>query len=179
MSTRKLVYTDRYLEFCKSHDGSGEGTHHIILRADGGLDEGNTCHLSVEDHKRAHEILYEDNPGNQLAQQAYSVTRGLGHPLDEDAREKIRVAHVGTTHDVSEETKMNISRSLTGRSLSEEHKQSTSEGIREKWKDQNYKDRVTEGLLNRKNKLWSRVCRKCDKEFLSNSCNARYCEDCK
>lgn len=175
----RVWYSERYISFCKDHDGSGRGNHHVILRADGGTDESNIVHLSIEDHKRAHEILYEDNPGNKLAQQAYSVTRGLGHPLDKSARDKIRVAHLGTTHEVSDETKDKISAALIGRPLSESHKKATSDGVTSRWKDDNYREKVTTSLLNRKNKLWSRVCRICGNEFTTNACNARYCNNCR
>ena len=137
----KLYYSSRYLSFCRDHDGSGEGEHHVILRADGGGDGDNIVHLSVEDHKRAHEILYEENVENRLAQQAYSVTRGLGHPLDEVARDKIRQAHLGRTYDMPDYQRDHIAASLRGRSLSEEHKRATSDGVKELWKDPEYREK--------------------------------------
>lgn len=185
LENRILWYSPRYLEFCYANDGSGLGTHHIVLSKDGGTDDSfNIVHLSVENHKRAHEIMWEDNQNGsrearQLAQRAYSVTRGLGHPSTEEGRCKMRLAKLGKPHYQSQETKQNISKSLTGRKLSEEHKMATSKGVKRLWENQEYRDKVSKSLKNRSNKLWDRVCRRCGANFQSHACNARYCDDCR
>ena len=171
-----LNYSSRYLSFCREKDGSGRGNHHVILRADGGLDGDNIVHLSVEDHKRAHEILYEDNPGNRLAQQAYSVTRGLGHPLDEVARDKIRKVHTGRTYDMPDYQREHISASLRGKTLSEEHKRATSNGIKELWKDPEYREKQ---LNARESRVYHHRCKSCDKEFISTAMATKYCDECR
>lgn len=174
-----LDYTLRYLNFCKEHDGSGTGIHHIVLRADGGTDEDNIVHLSVEDHKLAHEILYQDNLGVRLAQQAYSVTRGLGHPSTEEGRAKMRKAKLGKLHYQSQETKQNISKALTGKPLSEEHKRATARSVSKLWENSEYRESIVRSLRNRKNKIYHRVCKVCGLEFTTHACNAQYCENCK
>lgn len=172
-----LCYSPRYLRFCEQRDGSGTGTHHIILQADGGTDDSsNLCHLSVDDHKRAHEILYEDNPGNQLAQRAYSVTRGLGHPLDETTRDKIRQAHIGKPHYQSRETKQKISEALTGKPLSDEHKKSVSVTVKNLWNDPEYVKKQKEAFSK---KVYKKICKTCGTPFESNAMGSRYCSRCK
>lgn len=174
-----LDYTPRYLQFCSEHDGSGTGTHHITLRADGGLDEDNIVHLSVEDHKLAHEILYQDNLGVRLAQQAYSVTRGLGHPSTEAGRAKMRKAKLGKSHHHSQETKQKISTALTGKHLSVAHKRAVSQGVTKTWKNPMYRENMITLLKNRKNKIYHRVCKRCGDLFDTHACNTQYCENCK
>lgn len=185
VKNRILWYSPRYLEFCFSNNGSGNGTHHVVLVKDGGTDDDfNLVHLSVDDHKRAHEIMWEDNKdrgfdARQLSQRAYSVTRSLGHPSTEEGRYKMRMAKLGKPHYQSQETKQNISKALTGKKLSEEHKASTAKSVKKLWGTEEYRTKMTESLRARSSKLWNRVCKNCGRTFQSHACNARYCSDCK